>query len=119
MTIEEHADRWQALPLFAGTPPDAASWWREDLLRNDPVALAAALRGVGAGEMAPLWDRLATLTMPVTVVVGSRDAKFVALSNRYADVLPQAEVVVLEGAGHGLPREAPHQLAAAIHGAAA
>jgi 2-succinyl-6-hydroxy-2,4-cyclohexadiene-1-carboxylate synthase len=119
MTIEEYADRWQALPLFAGTPPDAASWWREDLLRNDPVALAAALRGVGAGEMAPLWDRLATLTMPVTVVVGSRDAKFVALSNRYADVLPQADVVVLEGAGHGLPREAPRQLAAAIQGAAA
>jgi 2-succinyl-6-hydroxy-2,4-cyclohexadiene-1-carboxylate synthase len=119
MTIEEYADRWQALPLFAGTPPDAASWWREDLLRNDPVALAAALRGVGAGEMAPLWDRLATLTMPVTVVVGSRDAKFVALSNRYAEVLPQADVVVLEGAGHGLPREAPRQLAAAIQGAAA
>jgi 2-succinyl-6-hydroxy-2,4-cyclohexadiene-1-carboxylate synthase len=116
MTIEEYARRWQAQPIFAGTPPEAARWWREDLLRNDPVALAAALRGIGAGDMEPLWDRLPTLTMPVTVVVGSRDAKFVALAERYRDILPQAEVIVVDGAGHGLPREAPRQVAAAIEG---
>ena len=59
-TIEEFADRWAAQPLFAGTPPAAARIWREDLLRNDPRALAAALRGIGTGAMAPLWDRLAS-----------------------------------------------------------
>jgi 2-succinyl-6-hydroxy-2,4-cyclohexadiene-1-carboxylate synthase len=119
LTIAEYADRWQAQPLFAGTPPAAARWWREDLLRNDPVALAAALRGIGAGEMEPLWDRLAGLAMPVTIVVGDRDAKFMALAERYREVLPQAEVVVVAGAGHGLPREAPRELAAAIQGTAA
>jgi 2-succinyl-6-hydroxy-2,4-cyclohexadiene-1-carboxylate synthase len=119
LTIAEYADRWQAQPLFAGTPPGAARWWREDLLRNDPVALAAALRGIGTGEMEPLWDRLSGLTMPVTIVVGDRDAKFMALAQRYREVLPQAEVVVIAGAGHGLPREAPRELAAAIQGTAA
>jgi 2-succinyl-6-hydroxy-2,4-cyclohexadiene-1-carboxylate synthase len=119
MTIEEYADRWQAKPLFAGTPPAAAKWWRQDLLRNDPVALAAALRGIGAGVMEPLWGRLGTLTMPVTILVGSRDEKFVAWADRYREVLPQAEVIVVDGAGHGLPREAPRAVAAAIQGAAA
>ena len=116
MTIEQYAERWRAQPIFEGTPPEADRWWREDLLRNDPVALAAALRGIGAGDMEPLWDRLGTLTMPVTVVVGSRDQKFLAFSERYREVLPRAEVVVVDGAGHGLPREAPREVAAAIEG---
>ncbi|MEA2288213.1 MAG: 2-succinyl-6-hydroxy-2,4-cyclohexadiene-carboxylate synthase, partial [Solirubrobacteraceae bacterium] len=46
-TIEDFADRWMRQPLFAGTPAAAARHWRADLLRNDPAALAAVLRGVG------------------------------------------------------------------------
>jgi 2-succinyl-6-hydroxy-2,4-cyclohexadiene-1-carboxylate synthase len=113
-TIEQFADRWTAQPLFAGTPPDAARIWREDLLRNDPRALASALRGIGTGAMAPLWDRLGELTMPATVLVGERDAKFVALGDRLAAALPRGELVVVPGAGHGLPREAPHAIAAVL-----
>jgi 2-succinyl-6-hydroxy-2,4-cyclohexadiene-1-carboxylate synthase len=113
-TIEQFADRWAAQPLFAGTPPDAARIWREDLLRNDPRALAAALRGIGSGSMAPLWERLGELTTPVTVLVGERDAKYVALGERLVGALPKAELVAVGGAGHGLPREAPQAVVAAI-----
>ena len=113
-TIEQFADRWAAQPLFAGTPPDAARLWRADLLRNDPRALAASLRGVGSGAMAPLWERLGELTMPATVLVGERDAKFVALGERLAGALPGAELVVVPGAGHGLPREAPEAIVAVL-----
>jgi 2-succinyl-6-hydroxy-2,4-cyclohexadiene-1-carboxylate synthase len=116
MTIEEYAERWMAQPIFAGTPPESAKWWHEDLLRNDPIGLAAALRGIGGGHMEPFWDRLPELTMPVTIVVGSRDEKFVAFADEYRRRLPQAEVHVIEGAGHGLPREAPAELAALIQG---
>lgn len=113
-TIEQFADRWAAQPLFAGTPPDAARLWRADLLRNDPRALAAALSGVGSGAMAPLWERLGELTMSATVLVGERDAKFVALGERLAGALPGAELVVVPGAGHGLPREAPEAIVAVL-----
>jgi 2-succinyl-6-hydroxy-2,4-cyclohexadiene-1-carboxylate synthase len=116
MTIEQYADRWMATPLFDGTSPEAARWWRQDLLRNDPAALAAVLQAIGGGAMPPLWDRLGALTMPVSVVVGERDGKFVAWAERYRAVLPQAEVHVVGGAGHGLPREAPRELAALIQG---
>jgi 2-succinyl-6-hydroxy-2,4-cyclohexadiene-1-carboxylate synthase len=113
-TIEHFADRWAAQPLFAATPPEAARIWREDLLHNDPGALAAVLRGLGAGAMAPLWDRLPDLTMPATVVAGERDEKYVALAERLAAALPDATVVLVPGAGHGLPREAPETIAAVI-----
>jgi 2-succinyl-6-hydroxy-2,4-cyclohexadiene-1-carboxylate synthase len=113
-TIAAFADRWTALPLFEGTPAAAAAVWREDLERNDPRALAAALRGLGAGAMAPLWDRLGALRMPVTVLAGERDARYRALGERLTAVLPDARLVVVPGAGHGLPREAPGAVAAAI-----
>jgi 2-succinyl-6-hydroxy-2,4-cyclohexadiene-1-carboxylate synthase len=113
-TIEQFADRWAAQPLFAGTPLAAARIWREDLLRNDPRALAAVLRGVGTGAMVPLWERLPTLTMPATVLAGAGDPKFVALGGRLAAALPNGQLVVVEGAGHGLPREAPDAVVAAL-----
>lgn len=116
-TIEQFADAWAAQPLFAGTPPEAAAWWREDLLRNDPRALAAVLRGIGTGAMTPLWDRLGELTMPADVVVGARDAKFRALGERLAAGLGgPVRLHVVPGAGHGLPREAPEALAAILRG---
>jgi 2-succinyl-6-hydroxy-2,4-cyclohexadiene-1-carboxylate synthase len=113
-TIDAFADRWTAQPLFAGTPPAARAAWREDILRNHPAGLAAALRGVGAGVMEPLWDRLGRLELPATVAAGERDARYVALAQRLAHALPNAELVVVPGAGHGLPREAPAAVARLI-----
>jgi 2-succinyl-6-hydroxy-2,4-cyclohexadiene-1-carboxylate synthase len=111
---EQFADRWQAQPVFAGTPDPAAREWRADLLRNEPRGLAEALRALGPGVMEPVWDRIGELAMPVTLVVGERDAKFRAYADRYLAALPDARLVVIGGAGHGLPREAPRELAAAI-----
>jgi len=113
-TIAEFAERWTGQPLFAGTPPEAARFWRADLERNDPGALAAVLRGLGAGVMAPLWDRLGELSMPATVVAGERDERYTALGRRLAAGLSGARLVIVPGAGHGLPREAPQAVADAI-----
>ena len=113
-TIEEFADRWMEQPIFAGTPKAAAKIWREDLLRNDPQALAGVLRATGTGELRPVWDRLSALTMPATVIAGAEDKKYVALAERLADELPNAELHIIDGAGHGLPREAPAELAQLI-----
>ncbi len=113
-TIEAFAERWMALPLFADTPPAASRRWREDLLRNDPAALAAALRALGPAAMPPLWDRLGELTMPVNVVAGERDERYGARGHRLAEALPDATLTVVPGAGHGLPREAPEAIAEAI-----
>ena len=115
-TIDDFIVRWTAQPLFADTPPEAAARWHADMLENHPTALAAALRGIGTGVMEPLWDRLSELRMPATVVVGERDAKFLALGQRLASELPNGDLVIVGGAGHGIPREDPAAVAAAIAG---
>ena len=110
------AARWGAQPLFAGQSPEVAAAARADRLRNDPRHLAAALRGIGTGVMPPLWERLGELRMPVTVLAGERDTKFVAIAERLARALPDATLTIVPGAGHALPLEAPAAVAAAIEG---
>ena len=114
--LEAFVGGWMALPIFAGTPPAARAVWEADLRRGTPDGLAAALRGLGQGACPPVWDRLRELTMPVTVVVGARDAKYRAIADELVAALPDPRLVVVPGAGHGLPREAPDALAAVLRG---
>jgi 2-succinyl-6-hydroxy-2,4-cyclohexadiene-1-carboxylate synthase len=119
-TIEEFADHWMGQSLFAGTPSPAAAIWRQDILRNSPTGVAAARRALGSGTLEPVWDRLGELRMPTAVVVGERDSAYLALGERLVSSLPAAEpLIVVRGAGHGLPREDPAAVAAAIAGAEA
>jgi 2-succinyl-6-hydroxy-2,4-cyclohexadiene-1-carboxylate synthase len=109
----EFIERWRAQPLFAGEPPEVGALARADQRRNRPDALAAVLRGLGAGEMQPLWSHLPELAMPVTVVVGARDAKYLALGRRVVELLPAGELRVVPG-GHNLPLESPAEVAGAL-----
>jgi 2-succinyl-6-hydroxy-2,4-cyclohexadiene-1-carboxylate synthase len=113
MPFEDFIERWRSQPLFADDPPQVERLAREDQRRNRPDALAGVLRGIGSGEMEPLWDRLGDLTMPVTVVAGARDAKFRAIGLRIVRLVPGARMHVVAG-GHVLPLENPAAVADSI-----
>jgi 2-succinyl-6-hydroxy-2,4-cyclohexadiene-1-carboxylate synthase len=112
--IEAFAAEWGSQELFAGQPERVAAAAHADRLRNTPEGLAAALRGLGTGVMPPLWERLGELAMPVTLVVGERDAKFRAIAGRMAPAIPSGRVVVVDGAGHAVQLEQPEIVAGAI-----
>jgi 2-succinyl-6-hydroxy-2,4-cyclohexadiene-1-carboxylate synthase len=116
-SFELFIERWRAQPLFEGEPAEVSELARADQRRNRPEALAAVLRGIGTGEMAPLWDRLGELEMPVSVLVGDRDVKFQRAGRRMAELAPNARLRVVAGAHH-LPLENPAAVAAAILDAA-
>jgi 2-succinyl-6-hydroxy-2,4-cyclohexadiene-1-carboxylate synthase len=111
--FEEFVARWRAQPLFADETERARELAVADQLRNEPSALAAVLRGLGAAEMEPLWGRLAELKMPATVLVGDRDERFLGYARRMVDLLGDAKLVRASG-GHGLPLENPEAVAREI-----
>jgi 2-succinyl-6-hydroxy-2,4-cyclohexadiene-1-carboxylate synthase len=113
--FEEFIERWRRQPLFASEPAHVGRLARAEHRRNAPQALAAVLRGVGAGEMAPLWDALPGLELPATVVVGERDDKFRALGARMAAALPRGQLALVPG-GHHLALENPAAVARALEG---
>jgi 2-succinyl-6-hydroxy-2,4-cyclohexadiene-1-carboxylate synthase len=116
VALEAFATEWGSQELFAGQPERVAAAAHADRLRNTPHGLAAALRGLGTGVMPPLWDRLGELAMPVTLVVGERDAKFRAIAGRMSGAIRDCNVVVVDGAGHAVQLEQPELVAAAITG---
>ena len=114
MTIEQFAERWARTPVLTGQPRDVAAAIHADRLRNKPAGLADALRGLGTGALPSLWHRLAAIRAPVTLIVGERDEKFLAIADEMAHRLPDASVVVIPGAGHAVHLEAPTRVAALI-----
>ena len=112
-SIEEFSERWRAQAMFAEDPPEVDRLARAEHARNRPEGLAAALRGVGTGEMRSLWDRLPELEMPVTVLAGRRDRKFVRVSEKMVSQIPEA-LLQVGGGGHCLLLEQPRSVAAAI-----
>jgi 2-succinyl-6-hydroxy-2,4-cyclohexadiene-1-carboxylate synthase len=103
---------WLAQPLFATVPANAPGLDERHTLTA--AFLAHCLRTLGTGAMDSLWDRLATLRMPVTLVTGRKDAKFTEIARRMMPRLaPGTEHVELD-AGHAIPLEAPEALARVI-----
>lgn len=112
-SLEDFIDRWRGQPLFASEPPHVRALAVAEHRRNRAGGLAAALRGIGTGRMKPLWDRLAEIEIPVAILAGERDEKYIALGERLASAPPHATLHVVAG-GHSLALENPAAVAAAI-----
>jgi 2-succinyl-6-hydroxy-2,4-cyclohexadiene-1-carboxylate synthase len=103
--LDDFLDRWLALPLFATLPRDAAGV--EDRRRNTAEGLATSLRLTGTGTQESLWDRLGELAMPVLLVAGALDTRFVAIAERMARLIPGSSLEVVADAGHSVHLERP------------
>jgi 2-succinyl-6-hydroxy-2,4-cyclohexadiene-1-carboxylate synthase len=111
MTIDEFAREWAQTPVLAGLPADVRAEVHADRLRSTVAGLANALRGLGTGALPSVWDRLGEITLPVTLIVGQRDAKFRAIADQMAAALPTAAVEVVAGVGHAVHLERPEAVA--------
>lgn len=111
--IDRFVERWRSQPMFAEESSTVRALASADHRRNTTAGIAAALRGIGAGAMPPLWERLHELSMPVVVLAGERDAKYRALGERVAATVPNGSFHVVVG-GHGLLLENPAAVARAI-----
>lgn len=114
-TVEElgvngFLDRWLAQPLFAGVPEDRQ--FRSERRENTVEGLASSLREAGTGSQDPLWVRLRELEMPVLVLAGALDDKYVALGRRIAhDTGDNATFETVDGSGHAAHLEQPERTA--------
>lgn len=115
--LDAFLDAWEAQPLFASQAalsPEARAAWRALRRGHDPAALAVGLGALSLGAMPDYRAALSRLALPVRVVAGALDPKFCALAAQLCDLLPRARPVLLPGAGHNLPLEAPRALASTL-----
>lgn len=94
-------ERWEALPERA----------RADR-RGEGLALLADLRSVRPAPGLPPPLDLSAIAVPVVIGRGSCSAAYLqAGANRLVSLLAEAELHVLQGAGHGAHSERPAQIA--------
>jgi 2-succinyl-6-hydroxy-2,4-cyclohexadiene-1-carboxylate synthase len=111
--LEQFLDDWLRQPLFAGLPPERS--FRRERLRNTVPGLRASLEQAGTGSQTSSWQQLGDLTMPVLVMAGARDEKFAPIATRMvAEIGTNAELALIEGAGHAAHLEQPDRFLVAI-----
>lgn len=115
-TPEEFAAHWENQPVFADQSEQAIAAQRTVRASHDPMALAAALRGLGQAAFDPVWDRLSQITAPTLLLTGSRDTKYTALASRMAEAIPNAHHTVVVGAGHSVHLECPDDAVDEVQG---
>ncbi len=106
-------ERWYRMPLFAALAarPSLLAATLAARRRNDPAELARALRGLSPARMPSLWHRLDDLGAPTLAVAGADDPRYVGVVHRMAAEGRPVSPLVLPGAGHSVPTEAPERLA--------
>lgn len=92
--------------------PEFAAWEEAKFAASSPDMWCAMV-----GQFLTVEDRidaLGHLPMPTLVVVGEQDRPFRSVSKRMAEVVPDARLVVIPGAGHSPQFENPQAWYAAV-----
>lgn len=108
--IERFVDRWQRLPLFASQeqlPESARAELRRQRLKNRANGLAGSLRGMGTGRQPALWGQLPALKVPLMLLAGELDPKFVGIGRQMAALIDGSRLRVIPDVGHTIHLENP------------
>ena len=108
--VDAFLAHWLAQPLFASLPP-ARAGLADRRAHNTVERLTSQLRVLGQGAQPSNWERLGELRMPVLLIVGGLDHKYVDIARRMAERIPHARVEVLDGAGYACHLEQPERVA--------
>jgi 2-succinyl-6-hydroxy-2,4-cyclohexadiene-1-carboxylate synthase len=111
--VDAFIEQWLGQPLFASLPESSSS--REQRRTNTTTGLARSLRLCGTGTQRPLWSELGQLEMPVLVIAGEHDEKFIGLGRRLTSSIgSNATFEIVPVSGHSAHLENPLVTAALV-----
>jgi len=108
--VDTFLERWLAQPLFATLPRELAGI-DDRRAANTVESLTQNLRVLGQGAQPNNWGRLSELQMPVLLIAGALDTKYVEIAHRVSAAVPNARVEIVDGAGHACHLERPEAVA--------
>ncbi|MBI5975957.1 2-succinyl-6-hydroxy-2,4-cyclohexadiene-1-carboxylate synthase [Staphylococcus canis] len=101
--IKVFVNDWEKLPLFKtqyDLPEKVRHTIREQRMSQNPQRLAKALKDYGTGQMPNLWPKLKSLSVPVSIIVGTLDEKFVNIGRDMISELPNGFLNEVSNVGH-------------------
>ena len=115
--IISFVNAWENIPLFASQkrlPQQFQQAIREERLQQNEQGLANSLRGIGTGMMPQVWDKLHVLSMPVTLITGALDTKFVDIAREMTTFIRKVRHLVVNDVGHTIHVENPSEFATIV-----
>jgi 2-succinyl-6-hydroxy-2,4-cyclohexadiene-1-carboxylate synthase len=70
--------------------------------QNQPTELAKSLRNLGTGSQPSLWAKLAQNQIPLLLLVGELDQKFVQINQEMQMLCSLAQLQIMAGCGHNV-----------------
>jgi 2-succinyl-6-hydroxy-2,4-cyclohexadiene-1-carboxylate synthase len=70
--------------------------------QNRPTELAKSLRNLGTGSQPSLWIELAQNQVPLLLLVGESDQKFVQINRQMQPLCSSAQLQIMAGCGHNV-----------------
>ncbi len=94
---------WYQQPVFTGIK-DHPNFPELIVSRsnNNPLALARSLETIGLGQQPYLGKLLAANKIPLLLLVGERDPKFVEIGHQINQSCPQSEIVIVPNCSHNI-----------------
>lgn len=112
--VEAFVEAWEEQPLFstqAELPAGARTAQRRVRESHTAEGLAWAMRYLGLGVQPSFWDALGDVEVPVDVVAGALDEKFVKIAERMVKAIPTARIYRVPDVGHNVVLERPDVIA--------
>ncbi len=108
-------DYWRRLPLFAnGQSATSRNGLDQIDLRSRPLNVARSLSILGTGAQPSFWECLPVLNLPVQLICGSKDTRYVQLALEMQCRLPICRVELIPGAGHRAQVDRPREVSRKI-----
>ena len=82
--------------------------------KNDAAELARMLRGCSIGRQPSLWPQLKQLRLPVLLLAGAQDEKYVRVMRQMQRQIRGTQLGVVPGAAHAIVEEQPARVARAL-----
>ena len=103
---------WEEMGLFSSQrtlPEKTQEQQRQNRLSQQPAEAADSLMKYGTGVQPSYWEKLGYIDRPVLLLAGAQDEKFIAVNSRMSQLLPDARLEIIDGAGHNIHMEAPQK----------
>lgn len=102
--------RWYAQPLFVSLKKHPHfEMMLESRLQSNPLELAKSLRNLSTGCQPSLWTKIQENLIPLLLLVGERDPKFISINAEIASLCDFAQLEIVSNCGHNIHRENVNQ----------
>lgn len=105
MGINKFVAEWENIALFdsqKSLPIPIQETIRQERMAQTASGLSQSLLHMGTGTQDSQWDKLAGITLPVLLIVGEYDKKFVELNELMVKLMRTAEIITVLDAGHAV-----------------